>query len=1701
MKKALRLMLTMVLFICNVNLFANNDDDNSAQVSIGNGSDTDMSTPFVMKYSYSWSETIYQGNQIGGACIIESISYHNSVTSASGYITLDELDIYMAVTDKSYFSTQADWIPASKLILVYSGKNVLLGDTPWEKITLDKPFYYNGKGNLAIVVAKKTNQYKSANKWYYTKNELNTNLYYANDISESIADNPPTSSDQGVRTTWSANIILDVVYGEVESPLVITPNPIDFGYRPSEAWTRPMKVEFSTEERTTNILSVKSTSPSFIVSKHNVPAEVTVENPYSVSVKLVDSNIIGDLTGTLEVSNSYGSDEIEMKATTYVPVSPDVWEKAAEITEYPYSNTPDFDNLYDNYCLPGEEQDGPDAVYKLTLEEETSLAVSVKGANAKLALYDSEFNGKGGPDSDNYYGTTIDPDQPEFPEIEKPILQGNAFSYDFNNGSLVDWRTIDSDGDAINWGITSDGTLNIGEEICLYSLSNNPATNSKLNPDNYIVTRGSYTIDKNSVLEFDVRALDELNYRDETYAVVVSTDGINFTTIGKEKCPDAEWHHKTISLAEYAGQNVVIGFRHFEAGTKSFALLVDNAVLRPGRGAGYDKIEKYTLPAGTYYLAVSATERFSVNVNAMTKDGYNPVTEVFAEEKDDDNVNLCWSWDFILKTSAFSDGKSLLARTAYVETDAKVLGYNIYRKNILTDEIVNIAENVTDTLYVDNTWNTATMGIYQWGVSVIYDDENGGTFETAATYSNTIGKDMFTTLNVTVTTENGASPEGAKVTFLNVNEPSFKYEVVLDDTGEYHWDSFRRGTYKYTISLDGYNSCATNSIVEIWDAETIECELDEIFVLGDIFVSSTGWAMWKEILDDAESYTIMLDGEIVDNPWLNYYQYDVTNLVEGQEYVTTVIGDDASEKLEYTWTYAPCDNLVQATDFEVVSEGKEAHASWTLPVKDYAKDLSQFKFDFENGTLNGWISIDNDGDGNYWSNSKNYYSTPCGYQSWYGAMSHSAMGSTSLTPDNYLVTTKKYLITETSKLTFDVSAENNTYAEEHYGIAVSTKSNHILADFEMIWEETLETDENASSSHGTWYTRTIDLSKYAGQEIHIAFRHFNCTGQFWINIDNVELSVEETRKADGEWMHYDNGESYNALGLEGGSSFYWGIMFPADELKHLAGGLLTKVSMYDYSEHDGNFMIYLGGEDAPGMLVHSQPYKSKGSKTYMEYELTNTVDVTGEQNIWIVFNNNAGYQYVASYCSGETNPNGRWYSNNGKDWFDFVTTGYNITWQIRAFVDYNPTPNSTDLEVLGVMLFRDGKLLTQTPVTYENFVEILPEYEEYEYSLRVVYGGEEETYYSMSCPQNITLNHTKMCKAPKDLYGTSVLNSDGTFGASLQWPYTLHGSDWLYYDNGIHETGLGLGGGSIYWGIMFPAEELGFYEGTVITKVAFFDREKHDGNILIYYGGDNAPETMIHSQPYEATGKNKFVEYDLTMPIPIDTRTNLWIVFNNNNGGWVASCCKNTGNPNGRWMSVDGESWADIASAPDMNYTWMIRAYVTSEMKGGAQVALGKNDSEDVFSHYNLYRGTSRDNLELIAQPKEGKYFDEIETGTYYYQVTSTYFEGDLECESAPANSYNEPENDYIVVEVTSIKENGVNAMMIYPNPTHTNLNVTADDLRRITIINTLGQMVYDRNVDSDTQIINMSNYDAGVYIICITTETGVAVERVTVIK
>ena len=82
----------------------------------------------------------------------------------------------------------------------------------------------------------------------------------------------------------------------------------------------------------------------------------------------------------------------------------------------------------------------------------------------------------------------------------------------------------------------------------------------------------------------------------------------------------------------------------------------------------------------------------------------------------------------------------------------------------------------------------------------------------------------------------------------------------------------------------------------------------------------------------------------------------------------------------------------------------------------------------------------------------------------------------------------------------------------------------------------------------------------------------------------------------------------------------------------------------------------------------------------------------------------------------------------------------------------------------------------------------------------------------------------------------------------------------------------------------------------------------------------------------------------------------------------------------------------------------------------------------------------------------------------------------------------------------TDVNEYGVKANL-YPNPTNGNVTIETEGMQRCTVVNELGQVVYDAEVNNDTETLDMSQFGLGVFLIRIYTENGMGIKRVCVIR
>ena len=174
-------------------------------------------------------------------------------------------------------------------------------------------------------------------------------------------------------------------------------------------------------------------------------------------------------------------------------------------------------------------------------------------------------------------------------------------------------------------------------------------------------------------------------------------------------------------------------------------------------------------------------------------------------------------------------------------------------------------------------------------------------------------------------------------------------------------------------------------------------------------------------------------------------------------------------------------------------------------------------FDFEDGTLQGWTTLDADGDGHCWEPSIG----GMGYNSNGMVMAYSMDYATgdSLTPNEYLVSPRLVLKEDWAVTNFWVCALDEIYCAEHFGVAISTTVNDDPLAFTLLQEWTL-TAKDAGNRQGNWYEFTVDLSDYAGQEAYVAIRHHYCSGQSAICVDDIEIDGAIPAAPGSEWFDF-----------------------------------------------------------------------------------------------------------------------------------------------------------------------------------------------------------------------------------------------------------------------------------------------------------------------------------------------------------------------------------------------------------------------------------------------------------------------------------------------------------------------------------------------------------------------------------------------------
>lgn len=160
---------------------------------------------------------------------------------------------------------------------------------------------------------------------------------------------------------------------------------------------------------------------------------------------------------------------------------------------------------------------------------------------------------------------------------------------------------------------------------------------------------------------------------------------------------------------------------------------------------------------------------------------------------------------------------------------------------------------------------------------------------------------------------------------------------------------------------------------------------------------------------------------------------------------------------------------------------------------------------FEGGTL-GFTFVDSDNDGFNWSvmsTSIENISVNSGDKC-VTSLSYDNDNQVALTPDNWMILPVMQIPSNATEFTLSwyEKGQDASYCAENYSVYITT-TGHAVGNF------TTTTAVYSGTATATWVKRSVDISSYAGQAIHIAFRHHNVTDMFMLNIDDIRVGGPE----------------------------------------------------------------------------------------------------------------------------------------------------------------------------------------------------------------------------------------------------------------------------------------------------------------------------------------------------------------------------------------------------------------------------------------------------------------------------------------------------------------------------------------------------------------------------------------------------------------
>ena len=487
--------------------------------------------------------------------------------------------------------------------------------------------------------------------------------------------------------------------------------------------------------------------------------------------------------------------------------------------------------------------------------------------------------------------------------------------------------------------------------------------------------------------------------------------------------------------------------------------------------------------------------------------------------------------------------------------------------------------------------------------------------------------------------------------------PADHFGLAVSSTGEagsftmlQEWTmtSKQGGWHEYSVNLANYVGQDIYIAIRHFNSQDNFC-----LCIDDVFVGSQN-------KDPLTNCSISLDGSIAEfNVTGTHYLLNTNGFANNSTHTTTVTAtyqSGATMTKSTEWTFRSANNFQGSpTGLHALSDGNTVSLNWTLPTMATPYTVDELFYDFADSTLSDLTLIDANNDG------RNFRVYPYGgYGSGKCLKSDSWVSGNvgNVNPDNYVVLPQVTASENTvfSFMAVDCDMPGTVTDPEHFGVAVSTSGNTNPADFTMIQEW---------NSTGTYTEYSVNLAAYAGQQIYVAIRHFNTTGNcYYLYVDNIKITNIEAsviRPAKGA-MVYANGELIATLN-HGETSFTHMVN------RYDAQYCIRIIQEGDKS--DGTYYALAAPQCVTVDLTCVAPTnlagEFDGNKVQLTWERDIFIDFEDDPQGWAFLDADGDGYVFGIYAAGGMNPDG-----------SVNTTGTNASLTSFSFInDYGPlTPDN-----------------------------------------------------------------------------------------------------------------------------------------------------------------------------------------------------------------------------------------------------------------------------------------------------------------------------------------------------------------------------------------------------------------------------------------